>query len=78
MKESDYKKELAKHLVNRDQHLALNMEQAKQLVEYIRAYEDKAGMLPPDTLPGSLSLSKKHTEDAEWARTRFKWENEDE
>lgn len=47
MKESDYKKGLVKHLVEKDQHLALNIEQAEQLVEYIREYEDGVGMLPP-------------------------------
>ena len=47
MKESDYMKGLAKYLVKRDEHLALNMTQAKQLVGYIRSFEAAAGMLPP-------------------------------
>ena len=47
MKESDYKEGLAKYLVKRDQFLALNIDQARQLVQYIRKFEDRAGMLPP-------------------------------
>jgi uncharacterized protein Yka (UPF0111/DUF47 family) len=45
MKESDYMKGLARYLVKRDEHLGLNMEQARQLVKYIRQYEDKCDMI---------------------------------
>ena len=47
MKESDYTKGLAKYLVKSDRYLALNIEQARELVRLVRKYEDKVGMLPP-------------------------------
>jgi hypothetical protein len=37
-----------------------------------------AGMLPPDAMPPALSLGERETKDAIWARTRFRWEIENE
>jgi hypothetical protein len=41
MKESDYMEGLARYLLKRDEHLSLTIEQARQLVKYIRQYEDE-------------------------------------
>ena len=39
---------------------------------------EKAGMLPPDAMPAFMSLGERETKDAIWAKTRWKWEPEDE
>lgn len=39
---------------------------------------ESAGMLPPDAMPPALSLGERETKDAIWARTRFRWETENE
>jgi len=66
MKELDYIEGMIKHLLKRDVHLALNNVQVKQLVKYIREYEDKIGMLPPRRVPkftkyGELNNIGEHT-----------------
>jgi hypothetical protein len=47
MKRSEMLEIISKHLVNKDQHLALNKEQADVLAEHALAIAEKCGMLPP-------------------------------
>ena len=61
MKESDYKKGLAEYLVKKDRHLALNIYQAEQLVEYIRSFEAAVGMLPPRRVPELTKYGEPNT-----------------
>ena len=68
MKESYYMKALARYLVKKDKHLALNIEQAEQLVEYIRMFEDFAGMLPPGI----------YVPCGPYETVEYQWEDEDE
>ena len=72
MKESDYMQGLAKYMVKRDKHLALNLVQAKQLVKYIRQYEDMVGMLPPFQWDGEGNFKSACN------LPILKWEDEDE
>lgn len=37
---------------------------------------EKAGMLPPDAMPPALSLAERATNDAIWASTRWRWDDE--
>jgi len=46
MKKSEFIEGLAKYLVKRDEHLALNITQARQLAHYATLYVDKH-MTPP-------------------------------
>ena len=48
----------------------------KDKAEYIIGCCETWGMLPPDAMPPALSLEERATKDAIWARTRFKWEPE--
>lgn len=84
MKESEYIEGLAKYLVKRDEHLGLSIEQANQLVEYIRQYEDKCGMLPPfnpEIEESKVGYGAAYLDDESVRKTYCnhfcKWESED-
>jgi len=82
MKRSEYTKGLVDYILKKDQHLALNIVQTKQLVKYVKKYNDKVGMLPSERTDESpTGYGAAYLDDIEVMKNYFKfkhsWEPED-